>query len=415
MSFTFNEFNVVKFFRMILSYLLVLGFVHGAILSPNGRVVNANNPVMKFDERDDAFTPRILNGSQASVYGRIDLSSIWAKASAEVWFTIEQRFDVMIKYVHDCICPPNEDGGCHRAAYHPIVREGRLMSLAANHELSYLPVILSPPGLLRNLITDLPYQLSGNQLASCARNLATVRYMVVKVPRVVRVLSNIPRPMDPSRALVIGAMLIKALKKLHGLNIVHGALSMESVEIQQTAQEPRAIFHYFSQSIILNKTGDEFMTRKVADQYMSPFELQNGRTHKYTKADDVYRALEIVGRLMNTKEYESVASILLETRELSEWKRRANIFGIPFMFFVSEGLTMSDPLRDAIQSKITDPANLERADKCTKLLLLSAKYRGEPDYDRMYVCLIWLGRNLRAGNAPVVDQQSASKRLRTES
>ncbi len=149
--------------------------------------------------------------------------------------------------------------------------------------------------------------------AMCAkRTLPLVRYTITE--RTVKTLEGYLRQHPMKRipmalAAVVGLKLIKILRKLHGLKIVHGDIQLRNIVIRNTV--PRTlVLQQFGSAVIeptLKRNGQSMEMLELPDSrfgsvcasYGSPWELKEPPGYR----DDVFRVIQLVAVLVHGTNY----------------------------------------------------------------------------------------------------------------
>ena len=283
---------------------------------------------MEQDRDYPQFAPDPATMIERTPLGTFTLKTLLHSGVYSAVFTVNETRTILIKYQCDCDDP---------ADLHPILRDGWISTMANEWDICPKTHYISPPVALPvPRVGKFGLKMSQSSRERCAAQGGTVRYMVMErvlgeslSVRKFR-LENIPFLMSHSVAIVIH--VLAKLRTLHDNGIVHGDVHTGNVLISSDADGYMLVhlidfgLAFFDEPNLPNHPVFEEGT--WLHELTSPWQLQG---YPWSKRDDVYRAVDMLARLINGQEYMSFVRELKNTGHgaLLTWRMTEFLFEIP--------------------------------------------------------------------------------------
>jgi serine/threonine protein kinase len=330
--------------------------VYNMGITVSGRIVEAYNAtvvtnhygpwltsmLVLLTEKDKNTTRYIPNTSfarnETTHVGLLHLGHSLAVSKQSVLYTIKEHPGMLLKYQANCIELDFQRGLIEKPFLHPSVVEFAFTRRAFRFGLAPNVVGLSPPTqLCERKEGKCRFQMSDYDFDACKADLnSSFRYMIMERVGGMDLYSykfEYPNETLPFEVgMMIGEHLVHLLENLHNrAKIVHGDIHSANIMIESIDADSVSMkFIDFARSF----ENVERPTKKFrssfwsSHQLYSPWELAG---HYPAPRDDVYRAIELIARLINPPEYTDFLDFVtgVDYRAIMAWKTKKNIFGIP--------------------------------------------------------------------------------------
>lgn len=218
---------------------------------------------------------------------------------------ITEKEFLVLKYRMNC-----EEENSVKSEANPLIRNFKFMRMIENSEARGLTP--TPKFLSGATVIDDTSDLRGMELITPkACTGAQMRYLTMSMHGITldQFITLTGGPMRPIEAVNVGISLVRMLKKLHSLKIVHGDISSRNVLMRS----PKGLGSPFDDLILVDwdrahvegLVGDEFVYAGTPSTlYQTPFERDPVATRTFPSyRDDLYRVFEMMAVLTVGKDY----------------------------------------------------------------------------------------------------------------
>ena len=293
----------------------------------------------------------------------IELGGMISKTLWSTVFKVKNDPGLVVKYQADC------DFG--HQSMHPLVRDAWFLMRLDGTGLVPRIEFLSPPVPMELAPTrKTEFACSLEERTKCVENKRSVRFMVME--RVIGSLHHVVEVKGASFSLAIETLdqLVRGLREMHLMGIVHGDIHPGNVVVMQRPEGNVVGFIDFEFAVLVNEIEEKPIQLRPAYSYVhalhSPWEILGFRQ---TFRCDIFKALMVAGYVMFGNDYHKYLHWLEQDAEaMMDFKLNANIFQIPGGF---------DPLHEMGLPWRTKQKVTERLNNILKLV----RTLEQPDYE----------------------------------
>jgi hypothetical protein len=283
---------------------------------------------------------------------KLDIGATVARTGEAVVFEINAHPELLIKYQADCM--PLGDGDM----IHPLVREWWFLRELEALNMTPKVYALSPPTWLSLPVSPKTnFDMPRRQRAACAGK-STVRYLLME--RAGQCLHSYVcdriravRPPTLLMALSVMEAIMKGLKRIHALGIIHGDIHAGNILLHDIGNSRKIIkFIDFGKAFLAEQMLGKPL--QVAEPFSYSHPLYShwdvlGVRPSYR--DDAFKALWLGSFMMNGHALEGFIEWLGDARMVMAFKRDAFWFDVPGTRSILESIptVIQTPVKEGLQ------------------------------------------------------------------